>query len=276
MPVRLATLVLGRSGTPASDQYYFSDWAAATNAWSGWEALPLIAGVRDDAFDAAERPGQRIATVAVTDDGHAHSIVIEADGSVTAWDDLGAESGAPPGPRPSVSAMMNLEGKVEQNVVVTNAFGSVSIKSWKNSATGVSPSDTSGSWTDWETLGGAGFSRASVTSSHNTDLDIVTREPSSNTVRYKRRRSSGLWAPGQQEWFNLGGEAMSDPVAVPREGVPDVVDVFAIGPDGALWHRSYVVPAHEAAPDAERYEININTYCCSLSPTQQAACPCSP
>lgn len=275
-PVRLTTVVLGRSGTPASDQYYFNDWTAATNSWFGWEALPAIAGVRDDAFDATERPGQRIATVAVTADGHAHSIVIEADGSVTGWDDLGAESGAPPGPRPSVSSMMNGTGKLEEDVVVTNSFGSVSIKTWKNNAAGVSPADTSGSWSDWIALGGVGYARSVVTSGHNTDLDIVAREPSSNTVRYKRRRFSGDWAPGQQEWFNLGGEAASDPVAVPREGLPDVVDVFAVGPDHSLWHRAYVVPAHESDPDAERYEISINSYCCALATSQQSSCPCSP
>jgi hypothetical protein len=286
---RLDMIVLG-TGTLATSTFYVNEWSR-TGSWTGWLGLGLLPNAYSE-FDAAARPDGTMDLAVVTTDGGYHNAVINTDLSWWGWGDLGnpAPDATPPGYRPSIASTVNstsIPGSsyLQIDLIATDSLGRVHNKiftdyygaAWYPSQTG------------WYDLGGSGFGPAKVTHTVNSDIDIVARDPSSNTVRFKRFRAAiGAWSPGQTEWFNLGGEAngTGDPIAVPRAALPDVVDVFYVSGDGSLWHRPYVVPPYVADPLEQQYDVDYDFYCgCGMVTATTAplpaarlgstACPCS-
>jgi hypothetical protein len=85
-------------------------------------------------------------------------------------------------------------------------------------------------WTDeWQRLGGAFTSAASLVSRGPNHLDLFARG-ADFTLRGNQTDGTTWFG-----WQNHGGSLASPPVAA--SWGPDRVDVFAIFKDGALWHR---------------------------------------
>lgn len=270
----LDALVLGSQGVPTNDRYFLSDWSPVSESWADWLGLPLLPGPVDDGFDASTRSDGTIDFVAMTDDGNVHNIKISNGASTSGWIHLG-KPGAGPGFRPSIS--QSPAGKVFTQssflrlaVAVTDVSGAVFTKNYNDIFSEV--------WsTNWLPIGGSNFGRTIVTINNNGDRDFVARDLDRKTVRFKRYRNGvSAWSPSQDAWFDLGGEGIGEPIAIPRRGAPDVVDVFGLDQDGSLWHRAFVVPPFVADPDGQQYEVDYATYCCEeiAGHPSNPACPC--
>lgn len=270
----LNVVVLGRSGTPANDYYYFDDWSPVTSDWSGWINFPFLPGTVDDSFDTSVRPDGSVDIVAKTSDGRWHNAFIGGGSLGTwGWGDIGSP-GSLGGYRPSVSSIVNKNAPpftpfVQIDVVATDGAGTVFHKAF----TDVNGAAWTPSQTGWNSLGGSNFGRAVVTHSRFSDIDVVARDLSRHTVRFKRfRQEFNVWSPAA-DWFDLGGEGVNDPIAITREGDSNVVDVFSLSQDGTLWHRAFVVPGPIPDDKGQQMEMDYMTHCCSFT-FPNPACPC--
>jgi hypothetical protein len=83
-------------------------------------------------------------------------------------------------------------------------------------------------------MGGNLAGPPSVVSSDVGHLEVVARSTDGRLL-YKEW-SAGSWWPGQTEWATLAVDVGGDPILV--SSAPGRLDVFVVGPDGTLWHRS--------------------------------------
>ena len=88
-----------------------------------------------------------------------------------------------------------------------------------------------GSWHDWETLGGVLTSGPAVSSWASGRLDIFARGGGDNELWHK------WFSNGFSDWESLDGDLTSDPTAV--SWADGRIDVFARGTDNALIHKWY-------------------------------------
>jgi hypothetical protein len=90
----------------------------------------------------------------------------------------------------------------------------------------------SGSWSDWESLGGnAGSGPAAV--AYGSEIWVFARS-ADGTIDYKR-----LTADGWSAWATLGGFATSAPAVTARRGT-NLVDVVVRGGDNTFFHQAFV------------------------------------
>jgi hypothetical protein len=268
----LDVLVLGRSGDPTNDFYFFNEWSPATSDWTGWVGLPFLPGAVNDELDASVRPDGSMDIVTRTDDGSVHATFIDQDGGEWPWVDLGAP-GSPGSYPPSVSTIVNDKVLptpfVQSYIVSTDSQGQV----WSKLFMDADGPTWLPSQTDWYWLGGSHFGRAIVSQNSDADIDVVVRDEDRKTVRFKRWRGvMQVWSPGD-DWFDLGGDGIREPISISRPGAPEVVDVFSLAEDGTLWHRPFVVPPYVADSADQQYEVDYTNHCCSMVQTNPA-CPC--
>jgi hypothetical protein len=266
---RTNLLVLGNSGDPSNDLLFVNQWRRNLGpGWTGWYNFNLLPNIVVNGFDAAIRPNHDMDIVVMTEDGSYHNAFLNPELGWWDWGDLGNPNpGSPFGSRPSVSSTINATtdpGNPFLQIVITatDNLGRVWMKLWTEQFGGQwSPSPTG-----WFSMGGSFLGRAAVSHTVNGDIDIVAFDTGSKAVKFKRWRAAlGAWSPSQDTWFNLGGEGVTDPIAIPRHGLPDVVDVFTVDQNGALWHRPFVVPPYVADPKDQQYDVDYNTYCGTIN-----------
>jgi hypothetical protein len=276
---RFDVFTLTAAGSQGDSTYSYKEWSNSAG-WGEWQTTPPLPGMRMETFDASARPDGTIDLVAVASDLTIRNLEISDASGISAWGDLGLPPGWASVSRPSVSTYVPPSAPSSGQTVfaVTDLAGEIWYKA-----------KFQGSWypgpLNWFSIGGHGFGRASISHNSNGDMDVVARDLERGTVRFKRKRKLGsitslmYWSPSQSEWFDLGQPGVGDPVAIPRPGAGDVVDVFSLSSDGTLWHRAFVVPPFvlgaNANPYTQQYEIDYATYCCSQL-VANPACPCIP
>jgi hypothetical protein len=282
---RVSMFALGNSGTPAQDVIWINQWRRTEPAWTGWYPFdPLPSAPVEDGFEIATRPNGDVDLVALTADGRHHLAFMNVELGYWNWLDLGNPNTASPvGERVAVASFLNTRTVtpfLQIDFVATDGDGTTYHKRYTEFE-GWSPSETG-----WDYLGSMYFGRARVSHNAYGDMDIVVRDETNGTVRFKRKHDlTGVWTP-DGHWFNLGGETVTEPVAVARPNMPDVVDIFIVSQDGSLWHRPYVVPPHNDDPWLQRYDIDYDYYCgCGFVTNAtaklprarlgSASCPCS-
>ena len=280
---RTSLFVLGGGPNP-NDYIYINQWRRTEPAWTGWYAFdPLPSPMVVDGLEAIARPTGEVDLSVLTEDGRHHFALMNVDLGATGWLDIGNPNvTAPVGTRLSIASLVTPSLQID--VVTTDGYGTTYHKRYTASE-GWTPSETG-----WNFLGYTYHGRPRVSHNANGDTDIVARDTTNNTVRFKRyRQLLGVWSP-DGDWFDLGGETVTEPIAVARPDLPDVVDVFIVkqdGPqDGSLWHRAYVVPPYEADPLRQHHDIDYDYYCgCGFVTNATAklprarlgtsSCPCS-
>jgi hypothetical protein len=284
---RTSLFVLGGGPNP-NDYIYVNQWRRTEPAWTGWFAFaPLPSPMVVDGLEAVARPNGDVDLAVLTEDGRHHFALMNVDLGRTGWLDLGNPNfTAPVGTRLSIASFVTPSLQID--VVTTDGYGTTYHKRYTPSE-GWTPSETG-----WNFLGYTYHGRPRVSHNANGDTDIVARDTTNNTVRFRRyRQAMGLWSP-ESDWFDLGGETVTEPIAVARPALPDVVDIFIVrdegppgGPaDGSLWHRAYVVPGYEADPLRQHHDLDYDSYCgCGFVTNATAklprarlgtaACPCS-
>jgi hypothetical protein len=146
--------------------------------------------------------------------------------SQTGWEGLGGLFVSPP----SVGGLDTQDLKL--NIVCDGTDNHMYHKYWDGSAWHPSQSG-------WEALGGT-FVSAPASAGTTSDTQFNTAGVGAdNQIYYKYfANSTGEWFPSQAGWEALGGVFVSQP-AIVESGVPlNTVDVFALGTDNQVYHRS--------------------------------------
>jgi hypothetical protein len=95
------------------------------------------------------------------------------------------------------------------------------------------------SQTAWEPLGGKFVSApAAAGMTSNVQFDIVGLGTDNQMYHKDFTNSTLQWSPSQTGWEGLGGVFASVPAIVESGSPLDRVDVFALGTDNQMYHRS--------------------------------------
>ena len=281
---RTSMFALGNSGNPAQDVIWINQWRRTEPEWTGWYPFdPLPSAPVEDGFEVAARPNGDVDLAVLTSDGRHHLAYMNVDLGYWNWLDLGIPNvSALVGKRLAIASFTNQHLPtpfLQIDFVATDGDGSTYHKRYTE-AFGWSPSETG-----WDFLGSMYYGRARVSHNANGDMDIVALDESNGTVRFKRwDELNTRWT--SEAWHNLGGEGVTEPIAVARPNLPDVVDIFVVSQDGSLWHRPYVVPPYNSDPWMQRFDIDYDYYCgCGFVTNAtaklprarlgSASCPCS-
>jgi hypothetical protein len=285
---RTSLFVLGGGPNP-NDLIYINQWRRTEPEWTGWYSFdPLPSTPMVDGLEVAARPNGDVDLAVLANDGHYYRAFMNVDLGYLDWFDLGnPNTSSPPGKRLSIESFLNTSTPTPYLQI---DFVAIDGNGWAYHKRYSENHDWEPSEAGWNYLGGAGFMtfrRAHV--SHNTrnETDIVAVDATTGTVHFKRWNDVvGAWAPDNGNWFNLGGSSVTEPVAVARPAVPDVVDIFIVSQDGSLWHRPYVVPPYNLDQLKQRYDIDYDAFCGCGAVTDATAklprarlgtssCPCS-
>lgn len=97
-------------------------------------------------------------------------------------------------------------------------------------------------WTAAKGIGGQVAGAPVIVTSHVNRFDVFVRGVNNNLMH--KFRDSGDWQPAGDAYENMGGHLQSDPAAAawmaePEVDTPGPVDVFAVGTDQHLIHKSF-------------------------------------
>src|SRR5258708_1107594 len=89
----------------------------------------------------------------------------------------------------------------------------------------------------WKNIGGQLSARWLASLSGGPDRLDLFGIAGDGSAWHKAWRGSEGWAPHNQDWYNMGGSFRVGTVLSATSWAKDVLDVFGIGADGAVWHK---------------------------------------
>jgi hypothetical protein len=131
---------------------------------------------------------------------------------------------------------------------------------WFATLDGFTFEGATGTWSGWQSLGGVVMSPPRAVRSGESSVDVFAVGPSSQLLHWEFRNNAwtqwpidvvfedqaitpwqhGIISPFYRNWESLGGILMSPPHAVMFGSLNDIITVWAVGTDHALWTRAFV------------------------------------
>lgn len=249
---------------------------AVTGGWSPWARVPnvprLTFSPAATASPAGPIGGPYVWVYGVTADDFSLGYVKWNGRHWGSWQNLGGKWTSSPGACPTDlggqfvycrgvdNAIYQNDGLVQHWDTLGGAFTSAPAAAFRTKLFGGTGIDVfarggdyaiwqrayRGNWSDWLSVGGSLTSAPAVASGGTTLLDVFARG-NDNRLWHRNwdenRENRGTWT----NWESLGGSFTSAPAAVAWGGnaglpyqsyVAQHLDVFGLGNDRALWHRS--------------------------------------